>query len=60
MKTCDKLRCIANVKGNCTAETCRGEIRSTGQKFNDTKEAAKLYQWAASMIGELNETKKEK
>lgn len=59
MKTCKKLRCIANVHGRCTVETCRGEIRSTGRKLTDTKDSAKLYLCAASMFGKDKRTKGE-
>jgi len=59
MKTCKKLRCIANVHGGCTVETCRGEIRSTGRKLTDTKDSAKLYQCVALMLCKDKGTKGE-
>ena len=50
MKTCEKLRCVANVDRSCAVETCRGELRSTGRKSQDAEYAAKEYQVFRSFI----------
>jgi hypothetical protein len=43
-KTCEKLRCVANLDGQCAVETCKGELRSTGRKCKSAEDAATEYQ----------------